>query len=126
MAVVCDWFGGFCGTDIHSGKSWNRGSELESCDGDPYLCCPGDGVGDGISDTCRKRACKYWKEELAVSDSVGALYRCFMASKVVPVDKMSTVLTLILAFIFLHETINTKSIIGMLLLTAGTLVMVIS
>ena len=37
-----------------------------------------------------------------------------------------TVLTLILAFIFLHETINTKSIIGMLLLTAGTLVMVIS
>ncbi|HCI85040.1 MAG TPA: hypothetical protein DHV79_10890, partial [Lachnospiraceae bacterium] len=43
-----------------------------------------------------------------------------------PVDKMSTVLTLILAFIFLHETINTKSIIGMLLLTAGTLVMVIS
>ena len=79
MAVVCDWLGGFCGTDIHSGKSWNRGSELESCDGDPYLCCPGDGVGDGISDTCRKRACKYWKEELAVSDSVGALYRCFMA-----------------------------------------------
>ena len=43
-----------------------------------------------------------------------------------PVDKMSTVLTLILAFICLHETINAKSIIGMLLLTAGTLVMVIS
>lgn len=79
MAVVCDWLGCFCGTDIHSGKGWNRGRELESCDGDPYLCCAGDGVGNGISDTCRKRACKYWKEELAVSDSVGALYRCFMA-----------------------------------------------
>ena len=79
MAVVCDWLGGFCGTDIHSGKGWNRGRELESGDGDPYLCCPGDGVGDGISDTCRKRACKYRKEKLAVSDSVGALYRCFMA-----------------------------------------------
>ena len=63
----------------------------------------------------------------------GASWLCYYralqvgeASKVVPVDKMSTVLTLILAFIFLHETINTKSIIGMLLLTAGTLVMVIS
>ncbi|MSS13581.1 EamA family transporter [Porcincola intestinalis] len=63
----------------------------------------------------------------------GASWLCYYralqvgeASKVVPVDKMSTVLTLILAFIFLHEMINTKSIIGMLLLTAGTLVMVIS
>lgn len=63
----------------------------------------------------------------------GASWLCYYralqvgeASKVVPVDKMSTVLTLILAFIFLHETINAKSIIGMLLLTAGTLVMVIS
>lgn len=63
----------------------------------------------------------------------GASWLCYYralqvgeASKVVPVDKMSTVLTLILAFIFLHETINVKSIIGMLLLTAGTLVMVIS
>ena len=119
MAVVCDWLGGFCGTDIHSGKGWNRGRELESGDGDPYLCCAGDGVGYGVSDTCGKRACKYRKEK----------YRALQvgeASKVVPVDKMSTVLTLILAFIFLHETINTKSIIGMLLLTAGTLVMVIS
>ena len=79
MAVVCDWFGGFCGTDIHSGKGWNRGRELESGDGDPYLCCAGDGVGYGVSDTCGKRACKYRKEKLAVSDSVGALYRCFMA-----------------------------------------------
>ena len=63
----------------------------------------------------------------------GASWLCYYralqvgeASKVVPVDKMSTVLTLILAFIFLHETNNTKSIIGMLLLTAGTPVMVIS
>lgn len=65
--------------------------------------------------------------------ATGASWICYFkalgigdVNKVVPVDKMSTVLTLILAFIFLHETINTKSIIGMLLLTAGTLVMVIS
>lgn len=47
------------------------------------------------------------------------------ASKVVPIDKMSTVFTLILAFIFLHESFTAKSILGIILLTAGTLVMVL-
>ena len=47
------------------------------------------------------------------------------ASKVVPVDKMSVVLTLILAFIFLHEEFTVKSIIGCALITAGTLFMVL-
>jgi transporter family protein len=44
---------------------------------------------------------------------------------VVPVDKMSTVITIILAFLFLHESINAKSVIGMILITAGTLFMVL-
>ena len=76
---------------------------------------------------------KTWVFLVMSGAATGASWLCYYralqvgeASKVVPVDKMSTVLTLILAFIFLHETINTKSIIGMLLLTAGTLVMVIS
>lgn len=47
------------------------------------------------------------------------------ASKVVPIDKMSTVLTLILAFIFLHEQFTFKSAIGCVLITAGTLFMVV-
>ncbi len=47
------------------------------------------------------------------------------ASKVVPIDKMSVVLTLILAFVFLHEQFTVKSLIGSLLITAGTLVMVL-
>lgn len=47
------------------------------------------------------------------------------ASKVVPVDKMSVVLTLILAFVFLHEQFTWKSLIGCLLITAGTVFMVI-
>lgn len=46
------------------------------------------------------------------------------ASKVVPVDKMSVVLTLILAFVFLHESFTWKSIAGCILITAGTLFMV--
>ena len=47
------------------------------------------------------------------------------ASKVVPIDKMSVVLTLILAFVFLHETFTWKSLVGTVLITAGTLFMVL-
>ena len=47
------------------------------------------------------------------------------ASKVVPIDKMSVVITLVLAFVFLHEKVTTKSVIGCILITAGTLLMVL-
>ena len=46
-------------------------------------------------------------------------------SKVVPIDKLSVVITLILAFIFLHESFTVKSAIGCVLITAGTLFMVL-
>ena len=47
------------------------------------------------------------------------------ASKVVPIDKMSVVITLVLAFVFLHYKVTPKSIIGCILITAGTLLMVL-
>jgi len=47
------------------------------------------------------------------------------ASKVVPIDKMSVVITLVLAFVFLHEKVNARSVIGCILITAGTLLMVL-
>ena len=47
------------------------------------------------------------------------------ATKVVPIDKLSVVITLILAFLFLHEQFTLKSLIGCLLIGAGTLVMVL-
>ena len=46
-------------------------------------------------------------------------------SRVVPIDKLSVVFTLILAFIFLHEKFTVKSAVGAVLITAGTLVMVL-
>ncbi len=46
-------------------------------------------------------------------------------SKVVPIDKLSIVFTIILAVIFLHEAFTLKSIIGCLLITAGTILMVL-
>lgn len=64
--------------------------------------------------------------------ATGASWLCYykalqigQASKVVPIDKMSTVLTLLLAFIFLHEDFTVKSAIGCALITAGTLFMVL-
>ncbi|HHT88691.1 MAG TPA: EamA family transporter [Clostridiales bacterium] len=46
-------------------------------------------------------------------------------SKVAPIDKLSVVITMIMAFIFLGETVSLKAIIGGLLIAAGTLVMVL-
>lgn len=47
------------------------------------------------------------------------------ASKVVPIDKLSVVITLILAFVFLHEGFTIKSLIGCILIGTGTLIMVL-
>lgn len=46
-------------------------------------------------------------------------------SKVAPIDKLSVVLTVIMAVIFLHEELNAKTVIGCLLIAAGTLIMVL-
>lgn len=47
------------------------------------------------------------------------------ASKVVPIDKLSVVITLVLAFVFLHEEFSVKSFIGCAMIGIGTLVMVL-
>lgn len=47
------------------------------------------------------------------------------ASKVVPIDKLSVVITLVLAFVFLHEDFTVKSLLGCVLIGTGTLVMVV-
>lgn len=64
--------------------------------------------------------------------ATGASWLCYYralqigdVSKVVPVDKLSVVITMILAFVFLHEKFTPKSIIGAILITAGTLLMVL-
>ena len=64
--------------------------------------------------------------------ATGASWLCYYkalqlgdASKVVPIDKLSVVITLILAFVFLHEQFTTKSLIGCILIGIGTMVMVL-
>lgn len=64
--------------------------------------------------------------------ATGASWLCYyralqlgQASKVVPIDKLSVVITLILAFVFLHEDFTMKSLIGCVLIGTGTLIMVL-
>ena len=83
---------------------------------------------DGIMDISKKS----WIFLILSGLATGASWLCYYkalqigeASKVVPIDKLSVVITLILAVIFLHENMNAKSILGSLLITAGTLCMVL-
>ena len=64
--------------------------------------------------------------------ATGASWLCYYralqlgdASKVVPIDNLSVVITLVLAFVFLHEQFTTKSLIGCILIGMGTMVMVL-
>ena len=82
----------------------------------------------GISEISKKS----WLFLILSGLATGASWLCYYralqigdASKVVPIDKLSVVITLILAFIFLHEEFTAKSLIGCILIGAGTLVMVL-
>lgn len=75
---------------------------------------------------------KSWLFLILSGVATGASWLCYYkalqigdASKVVPIDKLSVVLTLILAFVFLHEQFTVKSLAGCILIGAGTLVMVL-
>lgn len=75
---------------------------------------------------------KSWLFLILSGLATGASWLCYYralqmgeASKVVPIDKLSVVITLVLAFVFLHEQFTAKSLMGCLLIGAGTLLMVL-
>lgn len=82
----------------------------------------------GISQISRKS----WLFLILSGLATGASWLCYYralqigeASKVVPIDKLSVVITLVLAFVFLHEEFTFKSLLGCILIGAGTLIMVV-
>ena len=82
----------------------------------------------GISEISRRS----WVFLILSGLATGASWLCYYkalqigeASKVVPIDKLSVIITLALAFVFLHEEFTVKSLIGCLLISAGTLLMVL-
>jgi len=86
------------------------------------------GVQNGLPDISRRS----WLFLLLSGLATGASWLCYYralqigeACKVVPIDKLSVVITLVLAFIVLREPFTAKSLIGCALITAGTLFMVL-
>ena len=82
----------------------------------------------GIGDISRRS----WLFLILSGLATGASWLCYYkalqigdASKVVPIDKLSVVITMILAAVVLHEQFTVKSVIGCLLIAAGTLLMVL-
>jgi len=82
----------------------------------------------GITDISKRS----WIFLILSGIATGASWLCYYkalqigeVSKVVPIDKFSIVITLILAYVFLHEQFTAKSIIGAALIAAGTFVMVL-
>ena len=83
---------------------------------------------NGITEISRKS----WIFLILSGLATGASWLCYYkalqigdASKVVPIDKLSVVITLVLAFVFLHEEFTIKSLIGCILIGIGTLIMVL-
>ena len=82
----------------------------------------------GIADIGKKS----WLFLILSGLATGASWLCYYralqigeASKVVPIDKLSVVITLVMAFVFLHEKFTVKSVAGCILIGAGTLLMVL-
>ena len=87
-----------------------------------------DGVNSSLATAIRTVVVVLILSGLATGASWLCYYKALQtgeASKVVPVDKLSVVITLVLAFVLLHEPVSVKSLAGCVLITAGTLLMVL-
>lgn len=136
MGFICTWFGCICRIDIILAKIGINGvnSNLATAIrtivvlimawGMAFLV----GAQSGISEISSRSWIFLILSGLATGASWLCYYRALQstdASKVVPIDKLSVVITLVLAFVFLHEEFTAKSAIGAVLITIGTLVMVL-
>ena len=86
------------------------------------------GAQNGIMEISKKSWIFLILSGLATGGSWLFYYRALQlgdASKVVPIDKLSVEITLILAFVFLHEKFTVKSLAGCILIGVGTLIMVV-
>ena len=136
VGFICTWFGCICRIDIILAKIGINGvnSNLATAIRTIVVLIMAWGMvflvraQSGISEISRRSWIFLILSDLATGASWLCYYRALQltdASKVVPIDKLSVVITLILAFVFLHEEFTAKSAIGAILITIGTLVMVL-
>ena len=130
---------GVCGVRcpyLDSGEDRHRGGQLHPCHRHPHGGSAADELGHGVPHRYPDRIAdisrRSWLFLVLSGLATGASWLCYYhalqvgaASKVVPIDKLSVVITLALAFVVLHEPFTAKSLIGCALITAGTLFMVL-
>ena len=133
---ICAALGGVCCRHLFADQGGRGGSQFQSGHRHPHHGGAGDGLGDGAADgktgQIAQISSRSWLFLTLSGIATGLSWLCYYyalqqgpASKVVPIDKLSVVITLILAWVFLHEQFNMKSLIGAALIAAGTLVMVL-
>lgn len=136
VGFICTWFGCICRIDIILAKIGIDGvnSNLATAIRTIVVLIMAWGMVFlvGAQSGICKTSSRSWIFLILSGLATGASWLCYYralqsedASKVVPIDKLSVVITLILAFVFLHEEFTAKSAIGAVLITIGTLVMVL-
>ena len=136
VVCTCTTICNICSTYFYTGKGRHRRRQLKSCNSNKNRCCSCYGLGNGVPHNSQNGIAEIskrsWLFIILSGLATGASWLCYYralqlgdASKVVPIDKLSVVITLVLAFVFLHEQFTTKSLIGCILIGMGTMVMVL-
>ena len=136
VGFICTWFGCICRIDIILAKIGIDGvnSNLATAIRTIVVLIMAWGMVFlvGAQSSISEISSRSWIFLILSGLATGACWLCYYralqltdASKVVPIDKLSVVITLILVFVFLHEEFTAKSAIGAVLITIGTLVMVL-
>lgn len=135
MDFLCVWFCAVCGTYVDSGKMRHPPYRLGCGDGDPHdrgshfswIMVFVVGAQDGIAAVSGKT----WLFLILSGLATGASWLCYFhalqagdVNKVVPIDKSSTILTIVLAFLFLGEEVSALKIVCVILIGAGTFLMI--
>lgn len=136
MVCLCCAVSGLCSADFDPCEDRYTWCPFQSCHSASHDRCAGYGMGmvflthaqKGLPDITRKS----WLFLILSGLATGASWLCYYkalqvgeTSKVAAVDKLSVVITLLLAVVFLHEEFTVKSLLGCVLIGAGTLCMVL-
>ena len=136
MVHTCTFIRDICGADLHIGKDRHQRCQFQFGYRHSHIRCIDYVLGYGIYHQHPGRigeiSRRSWLFLILSGLATGASWLCYYkalqlgeASKVVPIDKLSVVITMVLAAVFLHEKFTPKSILGCALIGIGTLLMLL-
>ena len=127
MDSICIWVSSVRRTDFHTGEMRYQKYRFQCSYGDPYHYCTYFFMDHGIGSV----SAKTWTFLILSGLATGASWLCYFRAlqigdvdKVVPVDKSSAILSILLAFLFLHESISPLKLLCVVLIGAGTYLMI--